>query len=44
MSLVTEQHSMRNPRAVLNTLAEGRSDRADAMYDELIELIYKHSR
>lgn len=27
-----------------NTVAEGRSDRADAMYDELVELIYKHSR
>ena len=27
-----------------NTVPEGRSDRADAMYDELIELIYKHSR
>ena len=27
-----------------HTVAEGRSDRADAMYDELVELIYKHSR
>lgn len=29
---------------VTHTVAEGRSDRADAMYDELVELIYKHSR
>ena len=31
------------PRAVL-IRSEGRSDRADGMYDELVELIYKHSR
>ena len=29
---------------VAQTVAEGRGDRADAMYDELVELIYKHSR
>jgi CsoR family transcriptional regulator, copper-sensing transcriptional repressor len=29
---------------VTQTVAEGRSDRADAMYGELLELIYKHSR
>jgi CsoR family transcriptional regulator, copper-sensing transcriptional repressor len=37
---------MRNHRrhCVTHIVAEGRSDRADAMYDELVELIYKHSR
>jgi DNA-binding FrmR family transcriptional regulator len=29
---------------VAHTVGEGCSDRADAMYDELVELIYKHSR
>ena len=29
---------------VTYTVAGGCSDRADAMYDELVELIYKHSR
>ena len=29
---------------VAQTVAEGRGDTADAMYDELVELIYKHSR
>ena len=29
---------------VTQTVAEGRSDTANAMYDELVELIYKHSR
>ena len=29
---------------VTQTVAEGRSDSANAMYDELVALIYKHSR
>ena len=29
---------------VTQTVAEGRNDTANAMYDELVELIYKHSR
>ena len=29
---------------VAQTVAEGRGASADAMYDELVELIYKHSR
>jgi DNA-binding FrmR family transcriptional regulator len=29
---------------VTQTVAEGGSAKADAMYDELVELIYKHSR
>jgi CsoR family transcriptional regulator, copper-sensing transcriptional repressor len=29
---------------VTQTVAEGRGDRADAMYGELLDLIYKHSR
>ncbi|MDX2154856.1 MAG: metal-sensitive transcriptional regulator [Bryobacteraceae bacterium] len=29
---------------VTQTVAEGHNDKADAMYDELVELIYKHSR
>lgn len=29
---------------VTQTVAEGRSETANAMYDELVELIYKHSR
>jgi DNA-binding FrmR family transcriptional regulator len=29
---------------VTQAVAEGRNERADAMYDELVELIYKHSR
>jgi CsoR family transcriptional regulator, copper-sensing transcriptional repressor len=29
---------------VTHAVSAGRSQRADAMYDELIELIYKHSR
>ena len=29
---------------VTQTVAEGRKDTANAMYDELVELIYKHSR
>src|SRR3954454_5937026 len=29
---------------VTQTVAEGRSETADAMYNELVELIYKHSR
>ena len=29
---------------VTHTVGEGRNDTANAMYDELVELIYKHSR